>query len=100
MSTEYVFQACMPPSDVAVALAALRMVKNTPSIQEKIHENNRYMRKLLVENGWDFRTSKSPIVPVYFKDDQEVIEVGNMLRNEYGIYSTPIVYPATAKGCG
>jgi 8-amino-7-oxononanoate synthase len=89
----YLFQACLPPSDVAVIMSALDVIEHDPEPARRLHENNAHLRTLLREAGFEMRQSRSPIVPVYIPDPQKLVDVTAELF-EQGVFSVAIVYPA------
>lgn len=92
-ATPYIFQACMTPPDVATILAALEVLQADPSFAKALHENNRVMRELLVQEGFDLGRSRSPVIPVYVPDLEKLYKLCAELYLE-GIFSVPVVYPA------
>jgi glycine C-acetyltransferase len=92
-STPYIFQACLPPADAAAILAALEVIEHEPRHRLRLHENNRLMRSLLVEEGFDLGQSQSPVIPVFVSDLEKLYRLCSALFQE-GIFSVPVVYPA------
>lgn len=92
-SSPYVFQACLSPPDAATILAALDEMADHPEHAARLHENNAYMRKLLVAEGFDLGQSQSPVIPVYVPDLEKLYRLCASLYLD-GIFSVPVVYPA------
>ncbi|MDP7016565.1 MAG: aminotransferase class I/II-fold pyridoxal phosphate-dependent enzyme [Pirellulaceae bacterium] len=95
----YIFQACFPPADAAAVISSLNILQNDPSIASKLHELNRYMRDKLEEFGFDLRQSQSPVVPVYFTDDEELGRINVKLYSRH-IFTVSVLYPAVKRGEG
>lgn len=88
----FAFQACFPPADAATILAAMDVMENEPRVIDKLHENNQYMRRQLIEAGFDLGNSESPIIPVYIPDTKKLLKVCFELYKG-GVFSVPISYP-------
>jgi len=95
----YIFQACLTPPDAAAALQSLRVLARDRQIVQRLHENNRLMRELLLERGFDLGESRSPIIPIYVSDDDALLALNRELF-ERGVHSVSIVYPAVRPGHG
>jgi len=98
-ATPYIFQACLTPPDAATILAALDEIRDHPEHARVLHENNRLMRTLLVEEGFDLGESKSPVIPVYVPDLERLYLLCGKIYQE-GIFSVPVVYPAVGPNEG
>jgi len=92
-SDPYLFQACITPADAAVVLASLDEIESNPLMIKELHDNNKYMRDLLISKKFNLGKSESPIIPIFIEDYKILRMVVNDLYQE-GIYSTPIVFPA------
>jgi 7-keto-8-aminopelargonate synthetase-like enzyme len=92
-SNAYIFQAAIPPVDVAVVHACLDLMENDPSIARTLWEKTHDLRQKLISAGFDVGKSQSPIVPVYIRDSKILKEIGRELL-ENGIFTTAIEFPA------
>ena len=88
-----VFSAAPTPQVTASVLKALELLKEQQGIRKKLWENTDYLRKRLLEKGFDIGKSVSPIFPIMIRDNKKVYEVAKMLL-EKGIFTIAIVYPA------
>lgn len=88
-----VFSAAPTPQVTASTLKALEIIKKEPQIRTKLWENTNYLRRRLIEDGFDIGKSVSPIFPIMIKDNKKVYEIAKMLQ-EKGIFTIAIVYPA------
>lgn len=88
-----IFSASVPPSAVAAAMAALEIIKAEPERQEALWDNTNYMASALQELGFDINTSKTPIIPVYIRDNELTFRFNQRLYEE-GIFVNPVVSPA------
>ncbi|MDD3473358.1 MAG: aminotransferase class I/II-fold pyridoxal phosphate-dependent enzyme, partial [Syntrophaceae bacterium] len=88
----YMFQATLPPADAAAALASLRLLTKDPSYRKILWANTAYLRKCLLDQGFDLGRSVSPIVPVYVPDYDKLTSLCTALFHN-GVYSTVIGFP-------
>lgn len=88
-----IFSASVPPSAVAAAMAALEIIKAEPERQEMLWDNTNYMASALQDMGFDINTSKTPIIPVYIRDNELTFRFNQRLYEE-GIFVNPVVSPA------
>jgi 8-amino-7-oxononanoate synthase len=88
-----VFSASMPPASVASVIAALDIIESEPERIDKLWDNTKYAKKLLVEAGFDIGHSDSPIIPVYIRDNDKTFLITNILHKN-GIFVNPVVSPA------
>jgi 8-amino-7-oxononanoate synthase len=98
-SNAFAFQACFTPANAASILAAMDVMENEPEVIEKLHDNNRYMRKELLGYGFDLGDSKSPIIPVYIPNKNKLLRVCMELYKN-GVFSIPISYPVVRENEG
>lgn len=87
------FSASMTPAAVASVIAALDIIEAEPQIIDKLWDNTRYAKKLLLENGFDIGHTESPILPIYVRDNEKTFQVTNDLLLD-GVFVNPVVSPA------
>ena len=88
-----VFSAAIPPQATCSILKALELIKKDKSIRQKLWDNVYYLKKRLIEEGFDIGNSVSPIFPIMVRDAYKVKEATRILK-EQGIYTLGITYPA------
>lgn len=88
-----IFSASVPPSAVAAALAALKIIQAEPERQESLWENTRYMSVSLVDMGFEISGTETPIIPIYIRDNELTFRFNQRLFEE-GIFVNPVVSPA------
>jgi 8-amino-7-oxononanoate synthase len=88
-----IFSASVPPSAVAAALASLQIMKAEPERLEALWNNTNYMSKALIDLGFDVNSSKTPIIPIYIRDNELTFQFNQRLFEE-GIFVNPVVSPA------
>lgn len=96
-SRPYIFSASIPPSSVACALEALKMLEENPQRVKDLLEISEYMRNGLKSLGVKVIDSITPIIPIYVYEDEKAFIACKMLL-ERGVYVNPVVSPATPKG--
>lgn len=94
----FLFSATLPVPVVAAALTILEMLeKDSVALVAELHEKSAYMRKRLLERGFDLGNSNTHIMPVMVRDTTKAILLHHMLW-ERGIYMVPIPYPGVKRG--
>lgn len=96
-SPAIIFNASMPASNAAAALKALEIIQKEPERIQKLHHNTHRLRKGLTELGFTVLPGETPIIPVIIGDDLMTFSLWKKLF-DYGVYSNPIIYPATPQG--
>lgn len=91
-SNAYAFQACFSPADAATTLAAMEVIEREPEVILSLHRKNSYMRRKLVQNGFDLGASESPIIPVYIPNTQKLLRICFELFKK-GVFSVPVAHP-------
>lgn len=87
------FSASVAPPIVAAASKAIDLFTEEPQIIQTLWNNTRYIKKQLIDRGFDIGRSESPIIPVMIRDDEKTKVVARKLL-ENGIYIIPATYPA------
>lgn len=91
-----IFSAAITPQATASSREALRIMKTDPSYREKLWKNVHYLKKCLLENGFDIKNTVSPIFPIMVRDNYKVKKIAAMLLKS-GIYAVGICYPAVSR---
>ena len=92
-----IFSASIPPANTATALAALEIMEEQPELIEQLSKNGEFMRKGLIEAGFDIGASCTPIIPIIIGDDVLTFKMWADLM-ENGVFVNPVISPATAPG--
>ncbi|MGE4169626.1 MAG: aminotransferase class I/II-fold pyridoxal phosphate-dependent enzyme [Candidatus Margulisiibacteriota bacterium] len=95
----YIFQAACSPADTAAVIASLEILEKDSSITKRLHQNNIYMRTLLLESGFELGHSKSPVIPIFIDNEEALLKASQSLLNA-GIFTVSVVYPAVKRGNG
>ena len=94
-SRSYMFSAHIPQVIAAAVIAGIDLLSNDTSIQNKLHQNVRYMVKGLNEIGYPVNT-ESAIIPIILSEDTDVRLLGRRLHEE-GLFANLIEAPAVPK---
>lgn len=94
----FLFSASLPVPVVAAASTILDMMEaEGPALVEELHEKAAYMRKSLLEIGFDLGKSNSHIMPVMCRDERKALFMHIALL-EHGVMMVPITYPGVKQG--
>ncbi len=93
-SRPFIFSASIPPSNCAVALAALHYLEKHPEIVDMLGGLAAYLRQGLKDRGLAIRESATPIVPIYTYDMKRTLKKAMELYDA-GVYVNPALPPAT-----
>jgi 8-amino-7-oxononanoate synthase len=94
----FLFSASLPVPIVAAASCILDMLEaEGPALVQELHEKASYMRKNLLQLGFDLGASDSHIMPVMCRDKRKALFMHVALL-ENGVYMVPIFYPGCKEG--
>lgn len=88
-----IFSASMPPSALASVIAALNVIKAEPERIKNLWDITHYSMDALCDNGFEIGNTKTPIIPIYIRDNQQTFLFTRLLEDE-GIFVNPVVSPA------
>ena len=94
-SRPFIFSASIPPANAAVALAALRHIRNHPEIVGRLSSLSSYMRQGLKARGVPILESTTPIIPIYTYTTENTLRKARRIYDA-GVYVIPVLPPATA----
>lgn len=93
----YMFAASIPPTQTAVALAALRYLEAHPELPEKLQANAARFRRNLTAKDVKIIEAPTPIVPIYtYSPENTLLKQKEMY--EAGVYVNSVLPPACAPG--
>lgn len=93
------FAKSLPMPMVIGGLKRLELLKSRPELREKLWTIVRALQKGLKEAGLNIGKTESPVTPVFFEGN--VAQGTNALmdlRENYGIFTSIVVYPVVPKG--
>ncbi len=93
-SRPFIFSASITPVCCAVALAALRYLRQHPELVERLGELSRYAHDGLLARGLRIRESITPIIPIYTQDVERTLRKTKELY-DHGVYVNAVLPPAT-----
>ncbi len=97
MAPTILFTKAAPAATVAATLKSLELVRKARARREKAWANARMLQALLRERGFEIGAPQSPITPITF-NGTSALHVADLLRREYGIWLSAVVYPAVPRG--
>jgi glycine C-acetyltransferase len=95
-SNGYIFSASLPPSTVAGLITAIDILEANPKIQNKLHENETYLRNGIISLGLNVMHSETPIIPILL-ENRDITFVFARKLHEKGVYVNPICFPAVSR---
>lgn len=91
----FLFSTSQPPAVAAACLAAIRLLRTSEPLIERLWDNANFFRSRLQEEGFDTGGSETPIVPVLIGQPDKTMDFSRQLLQE-GVYAQGIVYPTVA----
>jgi len=96
-SRPYMFTASLPPSVVASATQALKIIRTTPELRHRLWENASRLHAGLAAFGLDVGEEPSPVVAVRLQDPFLTVKFWDTLLKS-GVYVNMALPPATPNG--
>ena len=93
----YMFAASIPPTQTAVALAALRYIEAHPELPDKLQANAARFRKNLIERDVKIIEAPTPIVPIFTYEPENTLRKQKAIYDA-GVYVNSVLPPACAPG--
>lgn len=93
----YLFSNALPPSVVAAAIEAFRLVEHDDALRTRLFDNARYWRRGLAAMGFELLPGEHPIVPVLLGDAQLAQDMSQRLF-EQEVYASGFFYPVVPEG--
>ncbi|MDF2663064.1 MAG: putative 8-amino-7-oxononanoate synthase/2-amino-3-ketobutyrate coenzyme ligase [Paenibacillus sp.] len=95
----FLFSTSHPPAVAAACLAAIRLLRKSQPLIDRLWDNATFFRTRLKEEGFDTGGSETPIIPVLIGQPDKTADFSRQLMEE-GIYAQGIVYPTVAMDKG
>ncbi len=92
-----IFSASLPPASVASASTAIDIMLEEPERIMHLWDLTNYARIAFNDAGIYTGRSKTPIIPLYVRDDNKALQISRLLLDN-GIFVNPIISPAVPKG--
>jgi 8-amino-7-oxononanoate synthase len=100
-SDPLIFTASNTPGSLAAALAALRILRDDPTMPARLQQNVQLFVQLLTERGVPVNPPESAIItiPLLHRDEVSAVMLARELLDA-GVFVNPVVAPAVARGLG
>jgi glycine C-acetyltransferase/8-amino-7-oxononanoate synthase len=95
-----IYSTALPPPTVAAALAALRLIREEPTIVRRLWTNASVFRTELAAHGFDIEIGEMPIVPLVIGDAHAALEICERALREGAFAQAirpPTVPPRTSR---
>lgn len=93
------FAKALPMIQTVGALKRLQLLRDNPSLKDKLWENVNALQNGLKERGFNIGDTNTCVTPVYLEGSiPEAMVMVNDLRENYGIFLSIVVYPVIPKG--
>ena len=94
-----IFAKSLPMPLVLGNLKRLELLKNNPSLKDKLWSNAKKLQAGLRKKGFDIGKTDSVVTPIYMTGDvPEATAMVMDLRENFGIFCSIVVYPVIPKG--
>ncbi len=93
----FLFSTGAPPAVAAACIAGIEVMRDDPTLTERLWANTRYWQDGLRRLGFDLGVTATPITPVMVGDEARTQELARLLRAD-GILALPVVFPTVARG--
>lgn len=93
------FAKALPMIQTIGALKRLQLLRDNPSLKDKLWENVNALQNGLKEHGFNIGDTNTCVTPVYLEGSiPEAMVMVNDLRENYNIFLSIVVYPVIPKG--
>ena len=94
-----IFAKSLPMPLVLGNLKRLELLRNNPSLKDKLWSNAKKLQAGLRKKGFDIGKTDSVVTPIYMNGDvPEATAMVMDLRENFGIFCSIVVYPVIPKG--
>jgi len=93
----FLFSTGAPPAVAAACIAGIEVMRDDPTLTERLWTNTRYWQEGLRRLGFDLGVTATPITPVMVGDEARTQQLARLLRAD-GILALPVVFPTVARG--
>lgn len=93
------FAKALPMIQTVGALKRLQLLRDNPSLKDKLWENVNALQNGLKDHGFNIGDTNTCVTPVYLEGSiPEAMVMVNDLRENYNIFLSIVVYPVIPKG--
>ena len=93
----FMYTTALSPAVLGASIASIRLIREDLSLKEELWRNIDYMRRHMVEAGFDLKDSIGPIIPVVVGEDAKAVEMQKILM-EKGVFIQAVRPPTVAPG--
>ncbi|MEC0249012.1 glycine C-acetyltransferase [Paenibacillus chitinolyticus] len=95
----FLFSTSHPPSVAASCLEAIRVLRGSSELVERMWSHAHGFRKALIQAGFNTGASETPIIPIIIGDAAATMHFSSRLLEE-GVFAQGIVFPTVAADKG
>ncbi|WP_274366083.1 glycine C-acetyltransferase [Paenibacillus thermotolerans] len=95
----FLFSTSAPPAVAASCLAAVKVLRGSSELVDRLWDNTRYFRGKVQSLGFDTGASETPIIPIICGTPEQTMRFSDALLEE-GVFAQGIVYPTVAMDKG
>lgn len=92
----YFFSTALPASVAGGLNEVFKLLEDDNAGRKKLWENTEYLKRKLVEKGFDISNTQSAVVPVMIYDEAKLFAMYEKLRQR-GVYVNIVTYPAVRR---
>jgi len=96
-SRPYLFSNTLCPSIAGASLEALRLLKSSTQLRDRLEENTRFFRHAMTQAGFNILPGKHPIVPIMLGDAALAARFAEAML-EHGVYVIGFSHPVVPHG--
>ncbi len=96
-SRPYLFSNTLCPSIAGASLEALRLLKSSTQLRDRLEENTRFFRRAMTDAGFDLLPGEHAIVPIMLGDAALASRFADAML-ERGVYVIGFSYPVVPQG--
>jgi glycine C-acetyltransferase len=94
----FLFSSAATPADVAACLAAVDLLESSTELVDRLWQNARRFKEMMIAAGFDLGVSQTPITPVMLGEAALAQEVSRRLFDEEGVFAQAIGFPTVPRG--
>lgn len=96
-SRPFLFSSAMTPADTVACIKAVEILEKSGALVKKLYANSQYLKKALIDYGFDTGNSKTPIVPIMLGEAQTAKKFSGKLF-EKGVFAVAVGFPTVPMG--
>jgi glycine C-acetyltransferase len=96
-SRPYLFSNTIAPPIAAGSLAALKLLTQSTTLQDRLHQNAQFFREQMTAHGFTLLPGNHPIIPIMLGDAALATKMADALLQR-GVYVIGFSFPVVARG--